>query len=202
MRNLFSVCFLLAMISFSCSTKKKAKLDLFNVDSLIHAQAHYLNENRARLKKVSILGSSSDSVSITPSDTTAWKNELEVFNVLHLINKPINRNSYTIENQPDTKSNLSVRTFAINANVPADEKKLPIEYLKIYYQGNLEKIRRIEGQYREAGMMYSTRQILSMEFRPVHNKMILASYSIAGGQKMFMGDSVQYKINTSVILTK
>jgi len=202
MRNTFGVLFLLAVIFFSCSNKQKVTSDLFNVDSLIQAQVRYLQEEHAGLKKVSSLGNSSDSVSTTPKDTTAWKNELEAFSVLHLINKPVNRNSYTIENQPDTRSNLSVRTFAIKASLPADEKKLPIEYLKIYYQENPDKIRRIEGQYRESGMMYKTLQILRMEFQPVNDTMVLTSYSIAGGQKMLMGDSVQYKINTAVTLTK
>ncbi|HPH46561.1 MAG TPA: hypothetical protein PKU83_06125, partial [Chryseolinea sp.] len=146
MRNLFSLFFLLTIISFSCSNKQKVTSDLFNVDSLIDAQSRYLKEEHAGLEKISSLGNSRDSVFSIPKDTTAWKNELEAFNVLHLINKPVNRNSYTIENQEDTKSNLSVRTFAIKASLPTDEKKLPIEYLKIYYQETPDKIRRIEGQ--------------------------------------------------------
>ncbi len=202
MRNTFSAVFLLAIVSFSCSNKQKAATSLFDVDSLIYAQVQYLSNQHAGLNKTSFLGDSSNSVSATPKDTTAWKSELEIFNVLNLINKPINRNSYIIRNEPDTKSNLSVRTFAIKTSLSEDEKDLPIEYLKIYYQDSFEKIRKIEGQYRESSMMYKTIQILNMEFQPVNDTMILTSYSITGGQKMFMSDSVQYKINTSVTLSK
>lgn len=202
MRNTFSAIFLLAIVSFSCSNKQKTTDSLFDVDSVINAQVQYLSNQHAAISKTSSLGDSSSSVSTIPKDTTAWKSELEIFNVLDLINKPINRNAYTIENQPDTKSNLLVRTFVIKPSLSADEKDVPIEYLKIYYQDSLEKIRKIEGQYRESSMMYKTSQFLNMEFQPVNDKMILTSYSISGGQKLFMGDSVQYKISTSVTLSK
>ena len=202
MRNTFSVIFLVTIISFSCSNKQKSTVSLFDVDSLINAQVQYLSHQHAGIIKTSSLGDSISSVSTTPKDTTAWKNELEIFNVLNLINKPINRNAYAIENQPDTKSNLSVKIFTIKSNLSEDEKDLPIEYLKIYYQNSLEKIRKIEGQYRESSIMYKTTQFLNMEFQPVNDKMILTSYSISGGQKLFMGDSVQYKISTSVTVSK
>jgi len=202
MRNTFGILFLLAIISFSCSNKQKKTSSLFNVDSLIQAQVQYLSKEHAGLSKTSSLGDSNSSISLTPKDTIAWKKELEIFSVLQLVNKPINRNSYVVENQPDTRSNLSVRTFAIKPSLPNDQKDLPIEYLKIYYQDSPDKIRKIEGQYRESGMMYKTSQVLCMEFQPVNDKMILTSYSISGGQKMFMSDSVQYKINTTVTLSK
>ena len=92
--------------------------------------------------------------------------------------------------------------FSIKKDLPEDQKDLPIEYLKIYYQDSPNKIRRIEARYRESSMMYKTSQILVMEFMSVKDTMILTSYAIEGGQKMFMGDSVQYKINTSVTLAK
>ena len=202
MRNTFSALFFLAILSFSCSNKQKSNSSLFNVDSLIRAQVQYLSDQHAKLSKTTSLGDSSSSISITPKDTIAWKNELEIFSVLHWINKPINRNSYSIENQADTKSNLWVRSFSIKKDLPEDQKDLPIEYLKIYYHNSLNKIRRIEGQYKELGFMNRTAQTLIMEFQPVNDSMILTSYSITGGQKMFIGDSVQYKINTSVTLAK
>lgn len=203
MRNTFGLILLLAIVLFSCSNKQKSKVSLFDIDSLTSAQVKYLTAHHAELKKTSSLGDSSSSASFTPKDTLAWKNELEIFNVLDLINKPINRNSFSIENQPDTKSNLSVKTFAIKSSLPEDEKKnLPIEYLKIYYLNSIDKIRRIEGQYKELSMMNKTGKILIMEFQTVKDSMILISYSIAGGQKMFIGDSVQYKISSSVTLTK
>lgn len=202
MKNTWSVIFFLGIVSFSCSNKQKATTSLFNVDSLISAQVKYLSKKQARLNKTSFLGDSSNSVSATPKDTTAWKNELEIFNVLDLVNKPINRNLYSIENGPDSKSNLSVKTFVIKSDLSEDEKDLPIEYLKIYFLDSTDKIRKIEGQYRESSMMYKTKQILNLEFQPVNDSMVLASYSITGGQKLFMGDSVQYKINTTITLSK
>ena len=203
MRNTFGVIPLLAIVLFSCSSKQKSTISLFDIDSLTTAQVKYLTAHRAELNKTSSLGDSSSSASFMPKDTIAWKNELEIFNVLDLINKPINRNSYSIENLPDTKSNLSVKSFTIKSSLPEDEKKnLQIEYLKIYYQNSINKIRRIEGQYRELSMMNKTGKVLIMEFQPVKDSMILTSYSITGGQKMFIGDSVQYKISSSVTLTK
>ncbi len=202
MRHTFGIVLLLAIASFSCSKKEKTTYKLFNVDSLIHAQVQYLSSQHAVLNKTSSLDDSTSTLSFTPKDTAAWKSELEIFNVLNLINKPINQNSYVIENQSDTRSNLWVKTFTIKANLPIEEKDLPIEYLKVYYQNSMDKIRKIEGRYRESSTMYKTTQILEIELQPVKDEMILSSYSISGGQKMFLGDSVQYKIISSVTLSK
>jgi hypothetical protein len=102
---------------------------------------------------------------------------------------------YKVEEYADSKSNLTVKSFATTED-------LPVRFLKIYYQKSLSQLRKIEAQYNEANSLYSSRRFLTMEFENVYNKTILTSYSISGGQKMFLDDSVQYNIDANIVLKK
>jgi len=122
-----------------------------------------------------------------------WKNELAIFSELDVINKPINKGAYTIGNYADKKSNLSVKSF----NTTED---LPVKYLRVFYQQSPGRIRKIEAQYNEANLLYSSTRFLTMEFEDIFNKTVVTSYSINGGQKMFLDDSVQYIVGATIIL--
>ncbi len=128
-----------------------------------------------------------------PKNAMDWKNELAIFSELDVINKPINKGAYKVENQADAKSNLSIKSFYTTAD-------LPVKYLRIYYHQSLNKIRKIEAQYNDANSLYMSSRYLAMEFEDSFNKTILTSYSIKGGQKMFLDDSVQYTIGVNIIL--
>jgi len=182
------LCFIiLLLLHSSCSNNKKYRGGLYSVDSLISAQARYLSENKASLSKTTRLGDRKDNVLVIPKDTIAWKKELEIFVALEIINKPINRSLYKSEITSDIRSNLSVRSFTAT-------EELPVKYLKIYYRDTPDKVRLIEAQYDESNALFKSARSLTMEFLEVNNKTVLTSYSIVGGQKMFLGDSVEYNI--------
>ena len=93
----------------------------------------------------------------------------------------------------DPGSNLTVKAFT-------SLKKLPVVYLKIYYQGSIEKPRKIEALYDEANLLYESARLLSMHFAQVDNRTVLTHYSIKGGQKMIFGDSVAFYISAKILL--
>jgi hypothetical protein len=184
--GIFSSAIFLLLLS-SCVNNKKYSGGLYSVDSLVSAQARYLSDNKASLSKTTRLGERNENVLVVPKDILAWKKELEIFAALDIINKPINRTQYKSEITSDNRSNLWVKSFTTT-------EELPVKYLKIYYRDTPDKVRLIEAQYDESNALFKSARSLTMEFLEVNNKTVLTSYSIVGGQKMFLGDSVQYDI--------
>jgi len=159
----------------------------YPIESLIQAQIDYLGDpaHPASLHKYATLGTDQDTVVSQPGAAAAWANELGPLYRLDVINKPIHQGKYVVETDlRDPNSNLRIRSFK------AQDPSLPITYLKIYYQDSLKHVRRIEGAYREENALYTSTQILSMQLQEIHNKTLLTSYSIRGGQKMILADSM------------
>jgi hypothetical protein len=175
----------------SCFDRKKTKA-LYPVDSLLNAQAKYLSRKKAMVKKVVVLDGKEEEISVTPKDSTAWRNELEIFTALDVINKPVNRVYYSIEEDSDRRSNLIVRTYATK------EEDLPVKYFKIYYQYKPSRLRRLEAHFNELSSIYKSSRELTMDFQQFGDTVVLTSYSIVGGQKMMLDDSVQYRISASL----
>jgi len=164
---------------------------MFAVDSLLHEQANQLTLMHASVDKEVLLGAQKEEVSLTPQDTVAWLRELEVFSVMESINKPINRERYKTTEKSDTRSNLRIRSIETSDD-------LPVSYVHLYYQGKPSNIRKIEASYSETNGLYKARRLLSMEFDNVNGLPVMTSYSISGGQKMFMDDTVRYDIKGRV----
>lgn len=185
---------LFSLLLFSCETKKNQSILYFPVDSLMHAQVDFLVESKAVLTKKATIDGSEETNSFTPKNTTAWSRELDIFAELNTINKPINSGNYKIEyGLQDPNSNLTIRSFT-------SIRKSPIVYMRILYLQVPSRIRRIEALQQEENSLLKSSRTLIMEFQEVHNKTVLTSYSIEGGQKMFLGDSVQFSIKGTITL--
>jgi hypothetical protein len=184
----------LAMVLLSCNENVRRSSGYYSVDSLISTQIKSLTSAKASINKSAFLDGKEEKTSLTPSDTVVWEKELQAFRFLSVINKPTNQGAYSVEDGlPDNRSNLKVKTFV-------SKKELPVEYLRIYYQGNLKNIRKLEAKYEESNLMYQGGRYLVMEFQDINNIPTLTYYGITGGQKMFLGDTVQYNINALVSL--
>lgn len=181
------------LLLYACAPPDRGVSELFAVDSLLHAQASQLTEAKASLTKHTVLGNSQEDVTITPRDTTAWLKELEVFGVMNVINKPINRDRYQTKDSADSKSNLRIRSFRTSQD-------LPVGYVHVYYHGRPERIRKIEAAYTELNGLYKTSRLLALEFDEIDGISVITSYSIMGGQKMFLDDTVQYNIQGRIRL--
>jgi hypothetical protein len=185
------VVFVAALLMSSCLTGQEES-SFYSIDSLVTGQLTELTEMKARLSKKAVVQGKTDTVSYVPKDTLAWGKELDIFRQLQVINKPINHGSYLVEdNKMDPASNLTVKEFT-------STEELPVRYMKIFYQGSINKPRRIEALYDEKNSLYESSRLLSMEFQQVNNKTILTSYSIDGGQKMILGDSVTFFIQGKI----
>ena len=184
---------------FACQKRDTPHLVYYPIDSLIQAQIDYLGDpaHPASLHKYATLGSDQDTVVSQPRTAAAWAHELGPLYSLGVINKPIHQGKYAVESDlRDPNSNLRIRAFK------ALDPSLPIAYLKVYYQGSLTQVRRIEGAYREQNALYTSTQILSMELQEIHNKTRLTSYSIRGGQKMILADSMALGVDGWIALNE
>lgn len=176
----------------ACQSEKQPAT-FYPMDSLILDQVEHLANIRARLFKEAFLDGETDTITYVP-DNVGWEKELAIFSKLNEINKPINRNNYEVsDGLLDSGSNLTVKAFR-------SLRDLPVVYLRIYYQGTLEKPRKIEAMYDEENLLFSSRRLLSMHLQQVDSKTVVTSYSVKGGQKMILGDSVAFTIRGNVLI--
>jgi hypothetical protein len=187
------VLLLLTIPLVSCESEKSPAA-FYPIDSLVTAQAGHLSNIKAGLFKEALLSGETDTLTYTPDDSVAWINELDIFRKLDIINKPVNTGSYLVDDGLlDRESNLTVKAFT-------SIKKLPVVYLKIYYQGTMARPRKIEALYDEDSPLHQSARLLSMYFQQIENKTVLTSYAIRGGQKMMFGDSVAFFINGKILV--
>lgn len=180
-------------VSVSCESEKQPAT-FYAIDSLISGQINYLTEMKAGLFKEALLSGKTDTVRFTPADTVGWKKELDVFRKLDEINKPVNKGRYEVsDGLLDPSSNLTIKEFK-------SKEPLPVLYLKIYYQGNINKPRKIEALFDEENLLYRSARLLSMQFQQIGHRTILTRYSVKGGQKMVFGDSVAFYISGKILI--
>lgn len=193
-RVLFVVIFAGLIFGLSGCKRERQPASFFPIDSLVTVQIQQLTRMKAGLFKEAVLSGETDTITYVPNDTLAWVKELDIFRELDIINKPVNKGSYLVDDGLfDPGSNLTVKAFT-------SLKKLPVVYLKIYYQENIDKPRKIEALYDEGNFLYHSARQLSLHFQQVDNKTVLTSYAIKGGQKMIFGDSVAFYIKGQILV--
>lgn len=186
--------FLTSLAFFSCEQKSSDTKFYYALDSLLNDQVQYLTQSKAALSKKAFIDGKEETKSFVPKSDTAWHYELDVFAQLNDLNKPTNLGKYQTDRAvKDVNSNLLIYTIK-------STEKLPVSFLKIYYLDNLSNIRKIEGLYGEESWLLSSSRHLSMEFQNINNKIVLTSYSMTGGQKMLLGDSVQFSVHGTITL--
>ncbi|MEQ8362235.1 MAG: hypothetical protein RH948_05145 [Cyclobacteriaceae bacterium] len=189
----FSLIVILGALAItSCQNNTTVSKKYFDIDSLIDRQLLYLKETGASLSKVATIDSTKDNTNFKP-DSASWANELEVFRHLDIINKPIYVDAYeVIDGVKDANSNLTVRSFVAN-------REIPVKSLKLYYQDSPHKLRKLEATLSEQNSLYYTARKFSMELENVGQQMVVSMYDVRGVQKMILRDSVKFSISSEVI---
>lgn len=160
---------------------------LYNIDSLLSQQVQLLAAGKPKLQKHAVLGNNNDTLTYVP-DSAAWSRELEIFRQLEAMNKPVNRPNYLVDdNLYDPGSNLTVKAFTAL-------EPLPVRSVRVFYDTDIQKPRKIEAIYDEENTLYKSSKNLVLEFQQINNKTLLTSYSIDGGQKMILSDSVTFSV--------
>jgi hypothetical protein len=191
------------MASWSCESALAPGDGYFPIDSLLDQQIGVLLKRNAALHKLTTLGSESTPVDITPADEQEWNDQLDVFRDLNMINRYTDSNAYLVQdNLPDERSNLTVRSVTLRNDLDESHQgEIRVKYLRIFYEGAHRNIRRLEARYAESNSMYTNDRYLTMIFEDVYSKSLLTEYTIEGGQKIVLGDTVSYKIEARIFYT-
>ena len=187
-----------AMVVMSCAPASDDDIVYFPVDSLMDVQIHSLLKTGASIRKTSVLDSTRETTDQKPTTIDAWRDELEAFLDLEVINNDTKVRPYRVEAEmSDTRSNLKIRSIVLRNEM--DPEEFPVESIKIFYEGTYTNVRRIEAQYRKRHTMYHSLRHVTLEFNEVRGKNMLTAYALRGGQKIFLGDSVSYAMYTKVL---
>lgn len=176
----------IALLS-SCNPRNlKYDKPYFDFDSLVHAQVITIGAANGSLHKKTFMNGRRDSTTFVP-DTASWKRELDVFVQLDLINKPRYKDNYLLQLRPDDHSNLIMHTYT--PKIPSSVKEL-----KFFYQEGSRKLRKIESNFRDENILFSTARKLSLEFDDEQGTMVITTFKVDGYQKMIFSDSVKFAI--------
>lgn len=185
-----SVFVLLLLSACSPSPSTTAKT-YFNFDSLIQRQVGLVG-SKDSLEKESEMGATKDRV-VLSLDSVLLKSELDIFKQIDMINRPTYLGMYErFDGLSDSKSNLKVRL--LQAKI-----KSPISFVRFYYQDEFYKLRKIEAVFRESNSLYSTQRNMTLDFDLINGRSLLAHYSIVGGEKMIMSDSVSFNLQGTLL---
>jgi len=185
MKFFLGVVFIALLVSCNCENLKYDK-PYFDFDSLVRTQVHKIGLAKATLIKKTFLNWKKDSTIFAP-DTTHWKHELDAFQQLDVINKPLFKGTYQLKEQEDEHSNLLVRFLTT-------KMKSPVPEVKFFYQYGYKKLKRIESVFNESNVLYSTSRKLTLEFEEQQGVAMVSSYHVQGFQKMILSDSVKFSI--------
>ncbi len=190
-----AVLVLFSLLFVRCSNENVGSPGLYNIDSLISTQIFYLKNNGAEIRKKAVLNGQEKITIVSPKDSLDWSEELAVFMDLDVINKPIYKEKYKVEDLADKESNLRIKSYTTTED-------LPVRFLRVYYYRSAGQVRKIEAQYDESNSLYASSRFLTLEFENASDITLLTSYSVDGGQKMFLDDSVKYTIDAGIVKKK
>ncbi len=179
------------ILLISCKQNEQTSNKYIDINGIIDEQLSFLSQHKVLIMKKASMDSLKDQTTFQP-DSLTLSNELEIFRSIDVVNKPIYSDIY-VETQgiKDTHSNLTVRVLTA-------KKEAPIRELKIYYQDEPDKLRKIEAVINEQNLLYFTRRKLILQFDVFQDRWLISNYSIAGVQKMVLQDSVRFAISATI----
>lgn len=174
----------------SCGPRQQVpKEGVFDVDGFLNGQVNQLSAGGVTLSKhAGVDGIESDST-LVPTKAR-WTKELEIFRQLNLIQSTLYGDTYQREDLEDPRSNLKIQRYRSTA--------APLRELRLYYQDNLQHVRRLEGEVVEENPVYSSGRTLSLEVEELAGHLMLSEYHVVGYQKLALRDTANYLITGSI----
>lgn len=192
-KNILPLAFL-----FSLSACNRSNLTYnkphFDFDSLVTHQLKWLSPLGDSIKKIAVMDGKQDASAFQATEE-ALRHELDIFQQLDVINKPIFKKAFLISAEEDTKSNLKVRLYQFNQQ---SNIKSPVDFVRFYYLNDIHHLKKIESVYQEENALYFTKRNLTVEFEEKADRSMLKRYSISGVQKMILNDSVKFTISGTI----
>lgn len=192
-RNILLVAFLFLLTACNRSSLTYDK-PYFDFDSLVTHQIKSLSPLGDSIKKIALMDGKQDASNFKATEEVL-RHELDVFQQLDVINKPIFKKAFLVSDEEDTKSNLKVRLYQLN---PQSNLKSPVDFVRLYYLNNIHHLKKIESVYQEENALYFTKRSLTLEFEEKTDRSMLKRYAISGVQKMILNDSVKFTISSTV----
>jgi hypothetical protein len=159
-------------------------------DALIEEQISGLSQRMVTLEKVATVGEVLSDSTLVPA-VADWKAELDIFRQLGIINKTIYQGAYQQQGPlEDPQSNLHIQQYSSATS--------PLRVLKVYYQVDPPRVRKVEGFLEESTPLYSTQKILTMVFDEENGSPVLTRYSIVGYQKVALRDTVRFSVESAI----
>ncbi len=164
-------------------------------DSLINNQIAQLAPVTNSIQKISSLDAAGDTATFK-IDSTLLSNEWDVFRQLDVINKPIFKENYKVEERADEKSNLTIRSYTFIGNTTL---KSPVPFVRFYYQTKFSNLKRIESEYEEQDALYYTNRKLNLFFNQTSKSNLIHYYTIEGSQKMIFSKAINLSIKGTFV---
>ena len=186
------------LVAFLCSCHQENLTydkPYFDFDSLVHKQVQLLSQHNCKVVKETFLNGKADSALLLP-DTIQWKYELDAFQQLDAINKPLFKGNYQEQDQDDEHSNLLVHSYLFR---PKSKMKSPVAEVKFFYQDGRKKLKRIKSVFSEENLLFSTSRKLTIEFGELQGIPIISGYRVEGFQKMILSDTVKFAIRGKML---
>ncbi len=177
----------LVAVFYSCHSENlKYDKPYFDFDSLVRTQVLTLGQMKASVRKNTSLNGKKDSTVFTP-DSTEWKHELDAFQQLDVINKPLYKGNYQRNDYKDNHSNLFVHSYR-------SKVKSPVPEVRFFYLPDSKKLKHIEALFTEGNWIYTTSRRMMLEVDEFHGRPVIAGYRVHGFQKMMGSDTVTFSI--------
>ncbi|MDX1627972.1 MAG: hypothetical protein R3345_04690 [Fulvivirga sp.] len=185
----------LILTAWGCEKVKQSERQAvyyYNIDSLLTAQRNLLIAKSAHLDKWAFVDQDTTRNTLKPDST--WKDELAFFKKMD-INKPVLEGVYEVNTVEDANSNLKVRSYAAPKG-----REVEVNFLKVYYLNDINKLKRIEALYTENNPIYTSSRYFTLKFDDVKGETLLQQFSVKGGQKMIFKDSISFEVKGTVKL--
>jgi hypothetical protein len=185
------------LVSFVCMACQKQAVHsnmLFNVDSLLANQAELLQHKNAMLSKHVVMNGKESETRIQTLDSLAWRKELRLFETIHVVNKSVNKEAYTIVDRiANVNSNLLTKSIST-------DRPLAVRLLQLHYLKSPDHLRNVSVEIEHRNWMYTNKNTLDLHFQDIGQDIVLVGYRIQGHQKVMFRDSVNFDIRAMISL--